>query len=242
MSGLLFRIGQWLFGLLFAVIVFGGITAFLLFAPGSPLPAAWNPTKPLDIKAPVTAATGWKLSHALADGDRCLAALQTGAVFQHLSDLQSGPHCGISPRVALSSVGGLRVTPVETRCQTALRFAIWARHGIDPAARARFGVGVSEMTHLSSYNCRQIRLASGVSGRMSTHATGDAIDITGVVLADGRRLSLRRDWASGGPDGAFLRDIRDAACTWFRVTLGPDYNHLHADHFHLQNTGWGLCR
>ena len=45
-----------------------------------------------------------------------------------------------------------------------------------------------------------------------------------------------------GPDGDFLRRIRDAACTWFGTTLGPEYNALHRDHFHLQDRGYGTCR
>ena len=78
---------------------------------------------------------------------------------------------------------------------------------------------------------------------MSTHATADAIDITGFTLEDGRKITLLEGWDSEDPAvSGFLRDVRDSACDWFRVTLGPDYNALHADHFHLQNTGWGACR
>ena len=77
---------------------------------------------------------------------------------------------------------------------------------------------------------------------MSTHATADAIDIAGFDLVDGTRIRLRTDWQEDGPKADFLRAVRDGACDLFDLTLSPDYNQLHADHFHLQSRGWGLCR
>jgi hypothetical protein len=77
---------------------------------------------------------------------------------------------------------------------------------------------------------------------MSSHATADAIDISGFVLEDGTRISLLQDWDGETRKAAFLRRANRTACTWFRLTLGPEYNSLHADHFHLQHSGFGLCR
>lgn len=77
---------------------------------------------------------------------------------------------------------------------------------------------------------------------MSTHATADAIDITGFGLADGREISLIDDWDGDDAKAAFLRAARESACRWFVTVLSPDYNALHADHFHLQSKGWGACR
>jgi hypothetical protein len=77
---------------------------------------------------------------------------------------------------------------------------------------------------------------------MSTHATADAIDVSGFRFSNGKQINLQQDWDGSGPEAAFLRAARDGACDWFRVTLSPEYNNLHADHFHLQSTGWGLCR
>lgn len=76
---------------------------------------------------------------------------------------------------------------------------------------------------------------------MSSHATADATDVTGVSLSDGRRIDLIDAWNEGAK-GQFLKKVRDSACAWFATTLGPDYNVLLADHFHLQTRGWGLCR
>ena len=46
---------------------------------------------------------------------------------------------------------------------------------------------------------------------------------------------------SRAPEAQFLRDAFDSACLWFPVALAPDYNALHADHFHLQGDTDGVC-
>ncbi|MEP1586228.1 MAG: extensin family protein [Tateyamaria sp.] len=228
---------------LLTLILMAGVGAVLLaFAPNSPLPAEWNPTKSLNVTDPITPITQFKLQRALADGPSCYTALATGARFDSLSDLITSPQCGIADRVSLSRIGSASLRPVETRCQTALRLAMWFEHGIEPAAKQHFSQSISQIQHSSSYSCRQIRSTNGSTGRMSTHATADSIDISGVTLSDGRKLTLLSGWPSGDARAPFFRDLRNSACTWFRVTLGPDYNSLHADHFHLQHTGWGLCR
>lgn len=224
------------------IFIFLSTLAFAIWHPRSPLPDPWNPLKPLEIAHPLTPFTQYKLKQALQSPEACLSVLANGATFSPLPDLEHSDLCHIRTRVELRAVAGAALRPVETRCQTALRLAMWTQHGIKPAARAHFGQDVAQILHSSSYNCRQIRTPSGSAGRMSTHATADSIDISGVVLGDGRRMTLLEGWPANDARGAFFRDLQTSACKWFRVTLGPDYNALHADHFHLQHTGWGLCR
>lgn len=214
----------------------------LVTLPDTPLPPAWNPLLPLAVFDPITPLTDWKLRRALATSQNCLASLSTGATAQPLPDFVETPQCGITDQVLLSAVAGTRLDPLNTRCQTALRMALWVEHGVIPAAQKHFGQGVRALNHSSSYACRPIRTPRGSSTRMSTHATADAVDISGFVLTDGTRVTLLEGWGDGGPTSAFLSDARDAACNWFRLTLGPSYNQLHADHFHLQHRGSGLCR
>jgi len=83
------------------------------------------------------------------------------------------------------------------------------------------------------------RTANNGPACLSALETGSVI--TGFQFEDGRRLRLIDDWDGGGAEAEFLRQARDGACTWFATTLGPDYNALHADHFHLQSRGWGTC-
>jgi hypothetical protein len=53
---------------------------------------------------------------------------------------------------------------------------------------------------------------------------------------------VARDWSGEGKEALFLRRVRDAACDSFNVTLGPDYNAAHRDHFHLDMGLFRMCR
>lgn len=227
----------------FVVIIGLGIGVWqAMVNPNGLLPPEWNPMRPLDVRDPFSPITQWKLSRALSSRDTCLMVLETGADARVLPDFKASDMCHIRPQVNLVTVGQADVKPIKTRCQTALRTAMWERHGIQPAAQLHLAQGVQEIRHFSSYNCREMRTSQGSTGRMSTHATADSIDVSGFVLTNGQRVMLLEDWNGTGERAAFLHAVRDSACDWFRVTLGPDYNALHANHFHLQHTGWGLCR
>ncbi len=231
----------------FSIIVFlflvGSAGYVLLSHPKSPLPDQWNPLRDLKLTAPVTPVTKYQLNRALADEAQCRATLsEAGVAFSEMEDLVVDQNCGISGRGELSLLVSARVGGVETRCTTALRLAMWEHHVVQPAAQELLGTQVRALRHLGSYNCRHMRTAQGENSGWSSHATADSIDIIGVELADGRTLSLLQDWSTPGPESAFLHRIGKGACDWFRVVLGPNFNRLHADHFHLQGPGWGYCR
>ena len=221
------------------VMLFGGYVT--LFHPESPLPDEWHPLKPLNAEAPISGLTQWKLRNALSDDARCLASLRD-TDYASLDPLEESAQCRISPRISLARVGDAKLRRVETRCQTALRLLMWEKHGLQTAARRHLGQEIARIEHFSSYNCRKIRSTGGPTARMSSHATADAIDISGFRMKDGTHVDLRKDWGTDGSKSRFLQDAFNSACMWFRVALGPEYNALHADHFHLQGSGWGLCR
>lgn len=219
---------------------FGGYQAMM--HPETPLPPAWNPVVPLDIQDPITPLTGWKMNRAAASIESCTVALGGGAVFRQREDFQESEQCHIRDRLDLFRIGQTGLGSLETRCTVALRLAMWERHALQPAATELLGTRLTGIDHLGSYSCRPMRTSGGPSSRMSSHATADAIDVSGFRFADGRRISLLGGWDGNGAEASFLRAARDGACDWFKLTLSPDYNALHADHFHLQSTGWGLCR
>ena len=231
----------WAAFLLFGVLFYWGAKQALIH-PETPIPTAWNPLVPLSVQDPVTPVTQWKLTQAIADPALCREVLSNTAVFEARSDRIDTEQCHIRNRVLLSSVGNADISMLETRCAIALRLAMWEHHGLQPAARALLDAEISRIVHIGSYNCRPIRTTSGSTGRMSTHATADAVDIAGVILSDGRRISLLSDWEGEDASAAFLREAQATSCVWFKTSLGPEFNRLHADHFHLQNTGWGTCR
>ena len=99
--------------------------------------------------------------------------------------------------------------------------------------------GVVTLRHLGSYVCRVI---AGTS-RLSRHAYGDALDISGFDFDDGSRLTLLEDWehetTEFSTDGAAW--LYDTAHGWhedqiWSVILTPNYNLAHDNHFHVDLT------
>jgi hypothetical protein len=207
------------------------------------LPSHLNPTKPFNTENPLGFLTQYKLNRALADPAQCLQILRDlNLGFSPLPDKEETPTCHIKSRVSLRTVAGANISPVETRCDTAVRFALWGKHVVQPAAQEHLGTQVSSMTHYSSYACRPMRTSRSGTTRMSEHATGNAIDVAAFKLTDGRRITLKDNWMGDPAPTAFLRHVRDGACEWFNTVLSPDYNALHADHFHFDQGRWNTCR
>ncbi len=130
-------------------------------------------------------------------------------------------------------------------CPLAVALALYERHSLQPAARDILGEQVTEITHLGSYACRNVY--NREEGRRSEHARANALDISAFTLADGRRFEVETDWPRGSEaeDNAaarFLTRVHEGACAFFRVTLGPDHNQAHANHFHLDMGGYSACR
>lgn len=124
-------------------------------------------------------------------------------------------------------------------CQLATTLQGWARFGVDRAAQQILGSPLAKIETMGSYNCRNV----AGTARRSAHATANAIDISGFVMADGRRITVLRDWKEPDPQvRAFLRTVRDSACKRFGTVLSPDYNAAHRDHLHLEvGAGRPLC-
>ncbi|MDE2444935.1 MAG: extensin family protein [Alphaproteobacteria bacterium] len=164
----------------------------------------------------------------------CVTALHQAKVTASLlPNSGRGPACYLDNTVMLNRVSVAQFRPEQTRCNVAARLYLWERHVVQPLARKYFGMNVKEITHFGSYNCRTIR----GSDNMSEHATANAFDISGFRLANGRMVSVLKRFKTGGTDGRFLRSVRDGLCDYFNLTLSPDYNADHADHFHV-DMGW----
>lgn len=125
----------------------------------------------------------------------------------------------------------------------------WLADIVQPAAQARFGQPVVQIDSMGTYSCRAMNNQPGA--RISEHAFGNAIDIGGFRLADGREISIVRDWTRGDDQTrAFLQDVHAGACSHFTTVLGPGanifhYNHIHADLAMHGNTSTGprrVCR
>ncbi|WP_404385602.1 extensin family protein [Caenispirillum salinarum] len=202
-------------------------------------PPHWDPWAPLDVSAPATPVTGWKLARLERSPTACRAALESSRLdWQAVDDRPSDVGCGLSDAVRLTGGSPRLGEPALASCPLAVALAMWAHHGITPAAAEHLGSPVARLEHWGTHVCRDI----AGTNRRSEHATANAIDIAAFVLEDGRRVVVHRDWSGAGPEGRFLRAVRDAACEAFDVVLGPNYNAAHDDHLHLDMGRFSACR
>jgi hypothetical protein len=117
------------------------------------------------------------------------------------------------------------------RCEMIPAVELWLERVVQPAARRSFGLPVVELKVASSYGCRPINHVRGA--KLSEHGHGNAIDISEVLLADGRRVTVKAGWWGDLRERAFLRQLHGGACDIFMTVLGPNYDRNHRDHFHL---------
>ncbi len=230
--------------------------AYALYAGWGLVPERFNPWAPLDVAAPPDFLTGYKLSRARSDPALCLRALaRTGMRYDPLPDRVTGPGCGFEHAVRLRGAGVRMGAPLSLSCPMALSFFMWEKHVLQPAAERHFGQRVVAIEHLGSYACRNINRGEGstpsntvASEPRSRHATANALDIAGFTLENGKRITVLKQWqhanpaASPGAEAQLLTDAHTGACRFFNGVLGPDYNAVHRDHFHLETGGYTMCR
>lgn len=174
----------------------------------------------------------------------CLADLDRDRIdYRRLPNQSYGGSCQISGSVQLLDIGvpvsGLKAM----RCGLADAFTGWVRSGVAPAARQMLGSDLVRVETFGTYACRNIIGASSGSTRLSGHAIANAVDISGFVLEDGRRITILNDWNSGdNQTRAFLRTVRASACKRFGTVLSPDYNAAHRNHLHLEDDHANFCR
>lgn len=200
-----------------------------------------DPWAPLDLRDPAGWATEAKLLALRDDVAACRAVLARSAVAHEVLDPVGEGACRREDRTRLGDFPLAPGTPAVT-CPASIALLLWQRDVLDRAAEAAFGSPIARIEHLGAYSCR--RLYGRDTGPWSEHATANAIDIAGFVLADGTRISVLRDWPGEGAKAQFLRRVRDGACDSFATVLSPDYNEAHADHLHLDmSPRWrGVCR
>ncbi len=233
--------------------VFAAGLLILLFIIDRTVPPHHLPWKPLDIEAPIGLATGTKITLiAMGPSSKCLDKLGEA---QSLDYIQAPPKkdsgkgnkaCGWKIAATMTQASGAKFRPrqVTAQCPLVLASYIWLRE-VDEHAQKYLGSGLKKVHHAGTYSCRRQRGNS--SGAWSEHAFGNAWDITGFELEDGRVISVLKHWRSDGSKqgrakAKFLNKSRGSACKLFRVVLSPDYNAAHKDHFHLDQGPTMSCR
>lgn len=212
---------------------------------GRPQDLPWTP---IDLAQPIGQFTGRKLAGLTGNAQTCRSLLQKAGIDFIAMKPGGEGQCAYTDTIRLKPVDdAITFAPADVApsCPVVAAFKLWEWHVVQPAAQRIFGQPVKRVTHFGSYSCR--RMYGRSAGDFSEHATADAIDISGFVLVDGRRITVKGNWTEGGKDGAFLHEVRDGACRLFSTVLSPDYNAAHHDHLHLDQAergemGWRACR
>jgi hypothetical protein len=170
----------------------------------------------------------------------CLAGLdQRHADYDRITDFHNGEGCGIDQAVKLKGLAIPLNRPLLLACPTAVSLADFEAQVVIPAAQATLGHAVSTVTSAGSYDCRAQR--GDHPERLSEHALGKAIDITGFTMADGTRITVLQNWSGKDAKAEFLHQVASGACKMFSVVLTPKSNRLHRDHLHLDNGPYKKC-
>ncbi len=209
-------------------------TALALFAVSACVGPPEN--APRHAKRPNTRPASPDVKQCLNDLDRLRSR------YTLVPDQNFGGGCALSGAVQLLNVG-IPVTNVKAvRCDVARSLTMWVRDTVQPSAREFLGSPVVRLESMGAYACRNIVGNPAVSGNRSEHATGNAIDIAGFVLADGRRVTVETGWNGGDNERAFLRSVRAGGCKRFQTVLSPDYNAAHYNHLHFDMGRGPFCR
>lgn len=167
---------------------------------------------------------------------------RAGVRFSAMPDRDYGDGCLVEGAVQLIDIG-VPVGGIKgMRCPLARAFTGWVRYAVAPAARQILGSDLVRVDTFGTYVCRAIIGGAQAGTKLSEHGRANAVDVSGFVLKDGRRITILKDWQN--PDPAvhrFLETIHASACKRFATVLSPKYNYVHRDHFHLDMGRGPFC-
>lgn len=198
-------------------------------------PSAAPPGAPMSINAPgVQPTAGDEIDlppEPGADGASAAPALGPASAPVERGETPL-PRLGASQGSPVASVGSVTVKPTATlACPIVSMLDKWMGETVQPAAMRWFGTPVVEIRQISAYSCRGMN--GNRNAHISEHAFGNALDVAGFTLADGRRISVKDGWRGLPEEQGFLRDVQGGACALFNTVLAPGSNVYHYDHIHV---------
>jgi hypothetical protein len=179
------------------------------------------------------------------DAETCAAVLAGGKVVAEQAPPVHSGQCGIEHPLLLKAIvvaekRQIRLEPpVTLRCGLAGAIADWIIGDVAPLVE-KTGQPLAALSGVGAYECRG---RNGIAGaKLSEHATGNALDIGGLKLADGHLIGVQQ-----------LKDNRPlfdgmgaSACARFATVLGPGADAFHQSHVHLdlqvRTHGLKLCQ
>jgi hypothetical protein len=167
-----------------------------------------------------------------------------GVRFEEMAPISKGNSCGIANPMKVSGFqGGVQLKPAATlNCQMTRYFAKWVKNELVPSARMRYFSGIQSIRQMSSYSCRKMNSSS--NNPWSEHARGNALDIGGFTLKNGKHIDIRRKSFFAFREKGLLKTVREDSCKYFTTVLGPG-DAYHGDHFHFdlrkRRSGYRHC-
>jgi hypothetical protein len=115
-------------------------------------------------------------------------------------------------------------------CPLALAFAEFERI-IQDEALAHLGKRVKKISHVGTYNCREMALYDFIS----EHSYANGMDISSFELEGGRTLTISKDYFDEDAGGEFLRALAKRIYdeNVFSVVMTPNADSLHKNHLHV---------
>lgn len=196
----------------------------------APLP----PRRPADVTSVPATASQTPEAEKPAGPSVCLATFaERGGIALPSSPESSSGACAIEDPVTFSSVAmpdGSKVefdSAITVRCAFALEVLGWVRDDL-PGIMTSANGKLTKLVGVGGHACRP---RNGVAGApISEHASGNALDLGGLRLQDGRTIGLTdRD----GTTRTLREALQKSACARFTTVLGPGSDSSHKDHLHL---------
>ena len=170
---------------------------------------------------------------------QCIEDLATQNIAFTIIPEDQQKHCVIQNQIQLdrSLFEYTGTGSVKGQCEFISALARWEQEVVAPAAAKHLGTPVIKIRELSNFSCRNIARTEF----RSQHSYGNAIDVSGFYLADGRYIDVEGAWGSDTDADDFLHAVRHGSCKIFATTLSPDYNWDHRNHFHFDVGGYLSC-
>jgi hypothetical protein len=153
--------------------------------------------------------------------------------------------CGIANPVELSAVvldDGTHVLlepPAMIRCALAETLGDWVREDIAPLAQ-KTGGGLRKILGSEGYECRPRNRVEGA--KLSEHAKGNAYDMLGFLLHDGKRILIAHQVEAQ----EMMMQLKTSSCARFMTVLGPGSDGFHETHLHVdlaeRHSNYRLCQ
>ncbi len=180
-----------------------------------------------------------RTEEAAREGEACLARLRAADVRFDIPTMPAAARvsCAIEIPVRLKSLTTRAQPPAEVylpeepvvSCHFAERLTAWLGHLVAPLIAGRMSGSLRAVRTGPGYECRNRNGAA--NGKLSAHAVGQAVDISGFELSNRKVIPVKPDGDEAMRD--LVDTVRTAACGWFTTVLGPGADAAHTDHMHV---------